>query len=95
MHITISFAALLIGFMCNAISFAASFDCDKATTPTEKAICADSQLSALDEQLLQSYKPGRVGTAHLDRPIWWLGWAMPIPHICADQPPPALRATPP
>ena len=63
MHITISFAVLLIGFMCNAISFAASFDCDKTTTPTEKAICADSQLSALDDQLLQSYKNALAHTS--------------------------------
>ena len=30
---------------------AASFDCAKASTPTEKAICADPILSSLDEQL--------------------------------------------
>ncbi len=30
---------------------AASFDCAKAATPTERAICANSQLSALDARL--------------------------------------------
>ncbi len=63
MHITISFAVLLIGFMCNAISFAASFDCDKAITLTEKAICTDSQLSALDDQMVQSYKNALAHTS--------------------------------
>ena len=35
---------------------AASFDCKKAATPTEKAICADPILSRLDEQLDDAYR---------------------------------------
>jgi glucose/arabinose dehydrogenase/uncharacterized protein len=35
---------------------AASFDCAKAATPTEKAICADPILSRLDEQLDDAYR---------------------------------------
>jgi glucose/arabinose dehydrogenase/uncharacterized protein YecT (DUF1311 family) len=35
---------------------AASFDCAKASTPTEKAICADPILSRLDEQLDDAYR---------------------------------------
>ncbi|CAO3381157.1 lysozyme inhibitor LprI family protein [Azospirillum argentinense] len=35
---------------------AASFPCSKATTPTEKAICADPALSALDERLAATYR---------------------------------------
>ena len=34
---------------------AASFDCNKATTETEKAICADPELSALDELIAKVY----------------------------------------
>ncbi len=34
---------------------AASFDCKKAATPTEKRICADTELSRLDEQLGYTY----------------------------------------
>ena len=34
---------------------AASFDCAKATSAEEKAICADSELSALDERLAADY----------------------------------------
>ena len=37
-------------------TFAASFDCTKASTAGEKAICADATLSKLDEQLAQAYK---------------------------------------
>lgn len=35
---------------------AASFPCAKATTPTEKAICADQGLSKLDERLAAAYR---------------------------------------
>ena len=35
---------------------AASFDCSRASTADEKAICADPELSKLDEQLAEAYK---------------------------------------
>jgi uncharacterized protein len=35
---------------------AASFDCNKASSKTEKAICADPELSKLDEELAAAYK---------------------------------------
>ena len=38
---------------------AASFDCAKAATRTEKAICADAELSALDEHLGRFYFAAR------------------------------------
>jgi uncharacterized protein len=47
MRVAISLVLLLIGLPV----LAASFDCDKATTATEKAICARPELSLLDEQL--------------------------------------------
>lgn len=36
--------------------FAASFDCTKATTAVEKAICSDKRLGRLDEVLAQNYR---------------------------------------
>jgi len=36
-------------------AFSASFDCAKASTPIEKTICADSKLSALDEELARVF----------------------------------------
>lgn len=36
--------------------FAASFDCSKATSGTEKLICSDDNISKRDEQLASSYK---------------------------------------
>jgi len=37
-------------------AFAASFDCSKAASPTEKLICSDAETSALDSKLQQAYK---------------------------------------
>jgi uncharacterized protein len=48
--------ALLITNCFATAAYAASFDCTKATTKTEKLICADEKLSALDEQLANAYK---------------------------------------
>ena len=41
--------ALLLSVGFGTVAKAASFDCNKATTETEIAICADPELSALDE----------------------------------------------
>jgi uncharacterized protein len=38
------------------LSCAASFDCAKASSATEKMICGDEAISKLDEQLASSYK---------------------------------------
>ena len=41
--------ALLLSVGVGSVGKAASFDCTKATTETEIAICSDPELSALDE----------------------------------------------
>ena len=41
---------------------AASFDCAKAATPTEKRICSDATLSRLDEQLDDAYRTAQRRT---------------------------------
>jgi uncharacterized protein len=35
---------------------AVSFDCNKASTPFEKAVCSDAELSKLDSKLAEAYK---------------------------------------
>jgi len=40
---------------------AASFDCAKAKSPAEKAVCADPALSTLDERLAAAYKAAMAG----------------------------------
>ena len=47
--------ALFLIFGIATVS-AASFDCAKASSKTEKAICTDPELSKLDEDLAASYK---------------------------------------
>ncbi|MFL9875076.1 lysozyme inhibitor LprI family protein [Paraburkholderia megapolitana] len=39
---------------------AASFDCKRAATPVEQAICADSALGDVDSQLAEIYKDTQV-----------------------------------
>lgn len=43
-------------FAFTSESYATSFNCAKASTLVEKAICSDSQLSNLDDLLMQTYK---------------------------------------
>jgi uncharacterized protein len=42
---------------------AASFDCAKASSFVEKAICSDQQLSAMDDQLARLYKAARADSS--------------------------------
>ena len=44
---------LSVGF--GSVGKAASFDCNKATTETEIAICSDPELSALDEEMAEAW----------------------------------------
>lgn len=52
--------------------FAASFDCNKASTDVEKAICSDSNLSSLDESLSALYK--KTLTIHPDLKASQIEW---------------------
>jgi uncharacterized protein len=59
----------------SSITHAAGFDCTKAITLVEKAICSDTELSKLDEQLMAKYKDalsGASNTANLknDQKTW-------------------------
>ena len=45
-------------------SFAASFDCGKASTPVEKTICSDERLSNLDSDLGRAYKAALQNSAN-------------------------------
>jgi len=47
---------LLGGLMLSLPSHAATFDCGKAQSKVEKMICADADLSRLDEELAAAYK---------------------------------------
>ena len=46
----------VLGTLTLSQSHAASFDCSKAGTQVEKAICSDPELGRLDEELMAAYK---------------------------------------
>ncbi len=48
--------ALILPFLLCTLAHAASFDCAKAKTAQEKALCASPQLSAADDQMAAAYK---------------------------------------
>lgn len=56
----------LIGLLSLAAQ-AASFDCAKASSLVEKAICGESRLSELDEQLAYSYKGTAAAVTDINR----------------------------
>ena len=49
-------AIAVIVFFFTSTAFAASFDCSKAGTSIEEAICSHPELSALDEQLASAFR---------------------------------------
>ena len=51
-----TFLALSVLLFLSIPSHAASFDCAKAATPQEKAICATPDLSAADDEMAAAYK---------------------------------------
>ena len=58
---------LMLAVACIAgtsVAMAASFPCAKAKTAVEKQICADPELSVLDEHLGRYYSAARVALAH-------------------------------
>jgi uncharacterized protein len=51
---------ILLMSLWTAAGFAASFDCSKARSSMEKAICGNTELSTLDEELASVYKNARL-----------------------------------
>ncbi len=69
---------VLMGLMApQQHAWAASFDCAKARSKTEKAICGDPELSKLDEQLAAAYKAALaihpLPSCVRSRQVDWLG----------------------
>jgi uncharacterized protein len=51
---------LLLSLLVSNAALAASFDCTKAKSPQEKAICASPELSAADEKMAGAYKAALI-----------------------------------
>jgi uncharacterized protein len=49
-------SVVLLGLLLASPAFGASFDCARAATPREKAICTSPRLSHLDDQLAAAYR---------------------------------------
>jgi uncharacterized protein len=56
MRLAVLFVLLIASpFVVSQAAHAASFDCKRAATPTERAICADPKLSSLDDRAIGGY----------------------------------------
>ena len=64
--------ALLLSVGVGSVAKAASFDCNKATTETEIAICSDPELSALDAKLSRLWKGKNRSAIEIERQKNWL-----------------------
>jgi uncharacterized protein len=64
MVLSFTLGAALAALPCAAI--AAGFDCAKAATQTEKAICADQALSELDEKLAAAFRSALASASDKD-----------------------------
>lgn len=78
-------AASLI--LVSSQSGAASFDCTKASKPTERQICASPNISALDSQLATTYRAALLAAddqSKHDLQIEQRHWISYVRDICAD-----------
>ncbi|QTD44182.1 lysozyme inhibitor LprI family protein [Ottowia testudinis] len=78
------------GLTLAASAWAASFDCQRAKTPNERAVCADAALSALDERMASDYQSAltRAGPRKSAVAAWQRDWLMAgdISSCNGDQP---------
>ena len=77
---------LLLGLAWTASAAAASFPCEKAQTKIEKAICADKEVSDLDEYLGRYYAAARsaLGRAGDCMRADQQQWLREVRNACAD-----------
>jgi uncharacterized protein len=55
---------MLLGLGLMPSAWAAAFDCNKASTFVEKAICSDSRLTSMDDQLGRLYKDALAASSN-------------------------------
>jgi uncharacterized protein len=77
---------LLLGLLWSVSAAAASFPCEKAQTRIEKAICADAEVSDLDEYLGRYYAAARsvLGRAGDCMRADQQQWLREVRNACAD-----------
>jgi hypothetical protein len=79
------FALILISLLCPALH-AASFDCSKADSPIQKAICSDPKLTAAESTMATLYRTdlaqlssASIGFLRADQ-VQWLAWMQQLCH---------------
>jgi uncharacterized protein len=79
-------ACIFLLLTWSAPATAASFDCAKAQSSVEKAICADAEVSALDEHLARYYATARstLGRAADCMRSDQLQWLRAVRNACTD-----------
>lgn len=80
-------AILLVASLVANQVMAASFDCKKASTATEKMICADSNLSSLDDDLQKGYRAASSALKPSEREgllVEQRNWIKYVRNICTD-----------
>jgi uncharacterized protein len=88
-------ASIIAICLSSTIAQAASFNCAKATTDIERAVCIDPKLSAADDALARAYKSLRASLSQdasadvLDDQRSWLQW---LKVECIDAKPEKLNA---
>lgn len=81
MRLLLLLLTLLTLGLATSVAQAASFDCSKASTPFEHAICDSAELSALDERLAKTYATAAGGLSETALDALrsgqrdWLGYA--------------------
>lgn len=58
---------ITLALTCPIYGHSASFDCSKASSPFEKTICSNPNLSSLDEQLASAYKTAKDNSSSPDQ----------------------------
>jgi uncharacterized protein len=70
------------------LAWSASFDCQKASSDPEKMVCADAELSKLDEQLAQTYRDALQALSKQDDKSQLIGqqkhWIADVRDRCKD-----------
>jgi uncharacterized protein len=78
--------ALLLLLGWSAAATAASFDCTKAHTRIEKAICSNAEVSTLDEHVARYYSAAKAAVARAESCLQadQLRWLRHVRDVCAE-----------
>jgi uncharacterized protein len=83
--LTVKQVLFMLFMLFSVSSFGASFNCTKAVSWVETAICTDKQVSDLDELLLSSYKKALSGTADVNSlKAAQRDWLKSVRDVCKD-----------